>query len=578
MKKKVHTSDLSIRLRKAFIRYEARFKCMAVYGPIRIIDPNLRRPTLVPFIPDISNPINHIDAVRNRYAVDMPVPDPDVARDFYEYAKEFIRTVWKDTLRDEDVRTFVDWLDSSNYPGSRKKDLEKLMTNIERMDKKFSLVEMFIKWEGYMEPKYARAINSPSDESKCILGRLFKAIDKKTFGARFFVKGTNPRDWPSKLYEALGSRPVTETDFTAFESHHRGVFSKVVYFWYLHMIRNLSGIRPMKDLIARLMLGRNTIESKYLKVGVDNRLMSGSLWTSSANGVLNLIIMSFLASKPHGSPKARAEWAAQHFTGFVEGDDGLCLDYGIQKEDIVKLGCVLDMEPHSNFTQAKFCGIVCDERELVVIKDPIAALTKLFALPPRYQDSKDTVHKSLLRARALSYLCNFSHTPVLASACHWILRRTKGYNIDQHQAVLGEVAYDWAKIAESELKSTRWEKSKIADGTRLVAEERFGISVGEQLYYESLFDNCDSDLCPINFGDHVSDVMFSHGERYLYHVGEEPQMRSQVLSDEVISIATRGLDPVSKSRFCSRITREFDGIVHPLDLGFESLPLNLGQG
>jgi len=534
------------------------------------VDPALDRPLLVPFAPDTDDPANMIDATCGRYGVEMPEPKPDVATDFLSFAKDFIRALWPETLRDEDIQTFDEWLVDSNYPGGRKRQLGNLMRHLERMDSSFVKVKAFVKQEVYYpEPKRARAINSPSDESKCILGRIFKAVDKKTFSARFFVKGTNPREWPQKLMNSLGELPVTETDFTAFESHHRGVFTKVVYYWYLHMIRNLTNVRPIKDLVARLMLGRNIIQFKHINVQIDERLMSGALWTSSANGVLNLIIMAYLASGTRGfeDPLARVRWAVQDFQGFVEGDDGLCRDYGIRQSQIDDLGLVLKMEPHKNFTEANFCGIVCDSNEMKVIKDPLPALAKIFLLPPKYQDASDTRLKGLLRARALSYLCNFSHTPVLASACHWILRRTSGFCVSSSLAVLGEYHADWALIAERELKEARWKHSEIGDSTREIAYQRFGIPIHEQLRIEREFDACNVDRCPIDLSEYCPDIVFSHGERFLYYKGDEPQMRTQRLDPVVADILRNGLKPKKEdlSTSCATANRVFESRVHPLE-------------
>lgn len=530
------------------------------YGPIRMVDPALGIPTRVPFVPHTTHPANQVVAAVHRFGRKMPKPINNIERDFFAFSKNFILLTWSEefVLRNEDVPSVVAWLRDSTYPGSRKEQLLRLAKKLDVLIRDYSDVKSFVKWECYDKPKNARAINSPSDESKTILGPLFKAIDKATFKARFFVKGTNPRDWPKRILDDLGLDEVTETDFTSFESHHRGVFSEVIYYWMLHMIRNLDGIGPMKTLLSKLVLGRNNILFKHCRVLTDRRLMSGALWTSSANGVLNLMIMAYLASKAQcdGNPEERAAWAHENFKGFVEGDDGLCADYKIRQGDIDDLGIVLEMSPHKNFTEANFCGIVCDAEALLVIKDPISAIGKLFLLPPKYMHASPARQKSLLRARALSYLCNFSSTPVLAAVCHWILRRTKDHNLGGCLAVLDAWHAQYAVIAEKELRESKYARSEILMSTRLICEDRFGIPVHDQLRLESIIDSCNVDVMQIDLLAYTPDVMLQHALDFLYVPGSVPMMPNCDIPDVVARILDAGLEPREK---CKRV-RAIDNI------------------
>jgi len=505
----------------------------------------------------------------------MPKTNNKTSKLFLAYAKSFIQQTWKmdSVLRDEDVPSVAKWLENANYTGSRKEQLMNLAKDLHHMLEKHAKVESFVKQEGYYpEPKNARGINSPTDESKTILGALCSAIDKSTFKAGYFVKGTNPRDWPKKILDTLGMEPVTETDFSAFESHHSGVFSEVINFWMLHMIRNLTRIKPMKDLISRLVLGRNDIVFKHIKVETDQRLMSGALWTSSSNGILNLVIMSYLAARAQTDsidPEVLAEWSCTSFKGFVEGDDGLCLDYGITDEAIEDLGVNLDMTPHKNFTEANFCGIVCDSAALIVLKDPLAAICKMMLLPPKYAQASEKRQMALLRARALSYLCNFSKNPVLASCCHWVLRQTRGYTLGNASAVLDMYHRDYAQLAESELKATGFREEKILISSRLICEERFGLSVAEQLRIEKIFQECSSQVCQIDLMCHTPDRMFEHALNFLYKPSSVPLMGPCEYPPIVSEILNAGLKPRALSRKCKMVNKRFKRVcpqVLPVDL------------
>lgn len=551
-------ASMSIKMRPAGL---TEVQCAGFYSSIRVVDPLLDVPTLVPFIPHTTHPANQVVCAMHRFGRKMKNPTKQHKELFLDYAKNLIQLIWTDdmVLRDEDVPSVVAWLEKANYTGSRKEQLLKLAADLERVEVEHATVESFVKQEGYFpKPKNARGINSPTDESKTILGPLFAAIDKATFKARFFVKGTNPRDWPAKILDLLGMDAVTETDFSAFESHHSGVFSEVTYYWMLHMMRNVSRISPMKSLVAKLVMGRHNIVFKHIKVETDQRLMSGALWTSSSNGILNLIIMSYLASLAQNESrdaKTLAIWTRDRFKGLVEGDDGLCLDYGIKQDDIDGLGIVLGMEPHKNFTEANFCGIVCDPDALVVLKDPIAAISKMFVLPPKYAQASDNKQRSLLRARAMSYLCNFSTTPVLASACHWVLRRTKGMN--SCLAVLDRYHLEYAQIAERELKRNSYAMATIPLSSRLICEDRFGVPVCEQIRLERCFDDCDSDVCRNDFMPFTPDVVLDHALNFLYEPGTVPAMRPCEMPESVREVLESGKRAVGPSRKCAFVNARF---------------------
>ena len=63
------------------------------------------------------------------------------------------------------------------------------------------------------------------------------------------------------------------------------------------MVRCLPGAKVLKDLVCYLMGARNECSFKHVHASVDERLMSGALWTSSANGMLNLLLSSYISAR-----------------------------------------------------------------------------------------------------------------------------------------------------------------------------------------------------------------------------------------------------------------------------------------
>lgn len=447
---------------------------------LRINEPGLSRPLLVSYVPDLQNPFNMIASAVHRYGRDMPRGNALTKLDFLDYSRKFIIKYFK-PVTNEDIPSFGEWLDESKYPGGRKKALRKLRDEITAHNRDFSKSKSFLKDEGYEEPKVPRAINSPSDESKVLLGPMIKAIDKATFSTQWFVKGTQPKDWPQMLAAAFGDSKVMETDFSSFESHHFGIFSDIIYYWMMHMLRGVDMTVGERRLIARIVKGHSVSEFKYITTSIEQRLMSGSLWTSSANGVLNLLLMSYLSLRslhPQQTTDYLVEKVLVDFSGYVEGDDGICRYVDVNQQLIVDLGLRLEFDVVNHFGDASFCGIVCDPQRLTIVSSPLKVLRNFFVLPRRYVNASCTKQNTLLRAKALSYKYNYCHCPIIGPLCDAVLDRTKGLDV---KACLSEIDAYKRQSLENAIKDRVWKlRSEVHPSSRYVVEQRFGISVEDQ--------------------------------------------------------------------------------------------------
>lgn len=526
--------DVKIKLKKpcADVEYYLKTKYkhtrerkpMLVCGPMMAFDERDLKPCLALPIPDNNFCFNEVAATISRFATEMPDPKPDRAMHFYSYAKSFIMKNWNETVLDEDIPSLATFLrEMANYSGSRVKNLLKLRSTLMRTcnsgNRKTTKCKGFIKHETYPEYKAPRAINSYTDESKTLLAPLCHAIDKKTFKSKFFVKGSNPKTWPERLENLFGGEPVVGTDFTAFESHHRGVFAKAVRFWMLHMVRKVSGNKPLKDLIALMTSMRNECAFKHTIVEVDERLMSGAMWTSSANGVLNLLINSYLAADAVGlvNPDEMADWSVRDFKAVFEGDDGLAMEYGQKDSTIEELGLVLKLERQMNYSRAGFCGIVCERGRPDVLKDPRDVVAKFFWLPPKYGTWRRSKQMGLLRAKALSYKYTFGNSPIIGEMCDWVLRETSGH-CENWDAV--HDGYHM-QLDASQMLEARKSNINVTWESRVLVEERFGISVQAQMLIESAFLNAKGKTCLLPAVLLENDILRLNKEKYCL---ESPSM------------------------------------------------------
>lgn len=456
---------------------------VAVIGPMRLVDAKSGLCELTPLFPSISSPYNQIAATVHRFGCEMPRYDKEEMRRFVCFAKTFIENKFF-PLTFEECHSTREWLDSASYSGSRKIALFDLRRNAVTIDAATTVVKSFVKNEAYDEGKNARGINSYSDLSKALVGAIISDSDHKTFSTKWFVKGSNPRDWPEKLREVLGLEKVVETDFSSFEAHHSGPLAGIVRHWIMHMIRHVA-TNSLKRLISQMVMGRNRIEFKHLTAEIDQRLMSGAMWTSSANGVLNLLLMSYLSLRSQFPEMDSAELVDKvdsNFSGLVEGDDGICVDRGFNTNIIADLGLKLKFEHHDFYGDASFCGIVCTPNMKNVVTDPVKVISRLFVLDKKFVSAKSNVQLSLLRAKALSLKVNFNDCPVIGPLCQRICDLTRGHDV---RPVTSENDWKMSKLIPIAVKEKVWQRKPVVDWeSRVLVSERFGVPVSLQLEWE----------------------------------------------------------------------------------------------
>jgi hypothetical protein len=522
------------------------------YPAVRVVD--LKGVPLAAYKPDLKHPINKEIACIHRVGCAMPgevnYPGHEVANDhlqqeFLDYARSFIKThIPKAT---GEVITTQEWIDKSSYPAARRHALQELYDRRSPLDPKDFECKSFIKDEIYVEYKAPRGINSYSDKLKLRWGPLIYKFDKTLFSTKWFIKGTIPKEWPAMLRDLFGNEPVMETDFSAFESHHRGVFGVVVREAFEHVL-GPYGDNEELALLLEVMKGRNVIKFNNVTAEVDERLMSGALWTSSANGLLNLLIMSFLCAKtvfPHVRPCDVVDRVDDYFLGKVEGDDGICKDVRVDQDLIDNLGIRLKFERHALYGDANFCGVTCASiLKDNIITSPTKFLRKFFCLPVKYMGHKTTSHLALLRAKALSYKYNYGTCPVVGPVCDWVLTRTKSIDHRKGIDLMGGESY-WhketlARLSVAAISELTHTKIEPCHEDRMHMEAVFGFSVEMQSIIENSLDN-NVDEVRADFMMLASDVDEAHSAKYLNMIdqGHLPDVKGRTKMGKVKAIATR---------------------------------------
>lgn len=367
----------------------------------------------------------------------MDANDPSVVKS--AYIKRVLRTVPK-PIRNadgnligvkanlQDLRSFVakflndnfnkadyqclsleQWLDGTDYNEQRKQQMRDAYDRIQLTGGRPSVreshrIESHIKYESYPCYKHARVINSRPDVFKVWFGPICKSIEtvvyrlKNSDGQPYFVKNLIPEERKHRILNLTNNKFIFSTDYTAFESHFTPEIMDCLEFQLYHYFMNESDYEYLKRVIG----GRNKMRFRNgFKAECDGRRMSGEMSTSLANGFSNLMIALYLASLNKA-----------HLDGVVEGDDGLfTTDFKLDSKQYLDLGFTIKIKQEERVSEASFCGLIFGSSGNV-IKDPFRAFQK-FNYTLKYINVKQKVCDELLKAKAMSLLCEAPNCPIL---------------------------------------------------------------------------------------------------------------------------------------------------------------------
>jgi hypothetical protein len=294
------------------------------------------------------------------------------------------------------------------------------------------------------------------------------------------------------------------------------------------MMSALEVPEAVYELIHKMVFGTNYCSFKYLHVECKERLMSGIVWTSLGNSLMNFLIMAFLSSRVRNVPwNESAEHLDRWFFALFEGDDGITRDYGIRDEDIQAMGLDLKRKSFKNYSLAHFCGNVFDPEVRSIVTDPSKILLKFFYLDVQYMNCRDKVHEKLLRAKALSYKYLYNDVPIVGPLCQKVCDLTRG--IDVRGVPIEE--YGPFQYLGRALELKLWKNPpKIDERTRNLVADLYKIPVAEQLIIEK--DLAESAALDCSYAQLYNKTCFEHSSWFVRSSPEESVVRHQVVSAE----------------------------------------------
>jgi len=354
---------------------------------------------------------------------------------------------------------------------------------------KWCRVECHIKREFTAEHgKHARIISSRTDFAKCLLGPSAHAMEKVIYNPLFmdpkihFYKGLEPAKRKEFIKKHINSTHILCTDYSSFEgSFRQGLMDNCEQVMYRYLLRHF----PVERSYFKRLSGKNTLELPgVLTCTMDATRMSGEMNTSLGNGFTNMIIMLFMV-KVYG---------LNLIEGIVEGDDGIFVfaDENLPTEEMYKkFGFAIKIKRPHNFYEASFCGNVINPISLDLLADPVEFISRFpWSYSNRAISQKDGPRLELMLVKTLSYLSLYPNAPVIAPIAYQEYKRLEKMNVNMGKVndILKEDSeFRYRFVENKEIFNFNVSPPVIADGSRQIMSDVFGMSTAEQVFVEKSY-------------------------------------------------------------------------------------------
>lgn len=454
--------------------------------------------------PDHYHPDSVILGIHKRFGHKPPDVDMALFDELMEFVHEYMQKKLVPLPPDESF-DFEEWLVSTHYPEWRRDELRAANLELEEGYasskegwEKLTRVQSFIKDENYPTWKHLRPINSRTDHFKCLVGPLFRKIEKSVFRDSSFIKKIPRPEWPDYIERELsGDGEIYISDYTSYEALFE-VLMEVELALYNYMLQ----YHPEYQERANLIDTTNRFWFRHVAGSVWRKRMSGEMNTSLGNGWTTHVVVKFIVHKLYGADVKVLQ----------EGDDTIFLSPGpVDDSWFTRLGLEVKLERVERLSVGQFCQLLFDPLEKIVVRNPVEYIVGFAWAPCQYINSKRHDWK-LLVSKAMSCVAQYPKHPVLISFASWILRVSPPQVtptvvlrfLESRKAHFD--AFSIQKLIEGAMF---FEERKLDGGafspeppginTRYLIEDLYSISVSEQLKIEEWFDHQDT-LCPIPLG------------------------------------------------------------------------------
>lgn len=453
-----------------------------------------------PFVVDVNDAATQLAGLKKRLMRAQPVVDDALVAKL----KLFVARKVKELDPISDVPDFEAWLERGPWSLGQKENLRMVWHNAlmshwkikHGIRRKLGRVKPFIKRECYSEVKHARFINAANDKFKVLSGPWFHAIEDVVFsiigktiksksGKVMFIKHYPVTDRATLVQglRELGNR-FLGTDFTSLEaSFTPEIMVALEIQLYDHMLQHFPGVAGLlKSVLAGIRKG-TTRQGVFFSRPAGR--MSGDACTSLGNGFSNLMLFLFWA-----------EEMGVTLEGFVEGDDGIfATNYTGELDAVVqfmrRLGFDLkDMQESDDPCTLSFCGVVC-AKPGEIIREPVHAIEKFGwflaeSMTPSYKTK-------ILRSKALSFIYEMPHCPLLRALADWALSQTGRGQISN---VVLSYNLRIAGVTSRTILDHMAGPQATSGDTRMLFSRLYGIDPAAQVIIEEQFRRGDFQAIP----------------------------------------------------------------------------------
>lgn len=456
----------------------------------------------IPFAP-AHTPRNEKNGIIKRLIHEQTPPQSDIAADIEYFVKtKFLPLIDPLPPSASDAELRAIWNRENSYSAKRIAHLTELhdiymQEHPDEWIEDLKQCKMFIKEEFYPEKKHPRLIISRCDTFKTLVGPFIHAFDHELFYgklSKFFVKGKDSGWKVRRMQEIHNAYPlVLETDYSSFEGSQsrtitQAIEETVFEHFFQHHPRILELIKmtyedirfevlPPAAIKKQIEQGRlqplePNIYSKNYRLGLVGNRKSGEMWTSSGNGLMNLVIMHYLADKLNVA-----------FDGIVEGDDGFfgVTSDAIQPHHYAKLGFTIKLQYETDPNNLSFCGLRF-ARDGTYLIDPERLNRIGWSEKRKYFRSGKKLRLKLLKAKCLSLLAEAPNCPITSIFAYNVVTRIKS------KAKFSDLDWWDRRILEENIESKPISRPIISRQARIDFHQMFGIGPAQQIAIENSFD------------------------------------------------------------------------------------------
>jgi len=391
-------------------------------------------------------------------------------------------------------QNFKEHLKQSGYNMKQRADYQLARDQIEsgNLDRLYD-VAGHDKAEFQEEYKNPRMINARSLKYRALVGPSAHAMEQAVYsleirGHKIFIKHVPVAERAGYIMNVQQPGSVVyETDHSAFEAHMAPEIMDVCEIaLYKYMLANVPDSEFLIDKYVKGLTGVNRSRHEGFKTFCRGRRMSGDMVTSLGNGFTNLCCAAWVMY--------RCGYNFDEYDSFFEGDDGLIqasAPVGERRKPTTvqfhELGFEVKMAQRTSIAESTFCTMVADEVDRQNIIDPAVALCKFGWTFAAGKENKK-LHKSFLRAKALSLKCEAPGCPIVRALADFGLRVTKGVQAKfdfKERWWLEQVGIDLQLGAPKAGTLERADAVTIGLGSRYAMERLFGVPVCAQIKIET---------------------------------------------------------------------------------------------